>query len=250
MEKIQPDKLVDDSLVEEVIRELKRRLSLEGKRTDALVPGQALILGKLTADEEQAVSALYTPVEFRSKNAPDYEILISAHLSIEAMACLALGMPGNEEAACILYSLLQGKKVYILERGLEYRSYRDKAHKTLYRLFQEYENRIAGFGVRFIGNILDIRRQEEAGSSQLTGKNMESEVRNMVSRGEYPKREGSTNIFQEDFLNLSGRKLLRESDFSGVSDRAKSRVLIDRDAIVTPLAMDYITNHRLEIRRK
>lgn len=239
MENTMGDEGRENALVEEVIRELKRRLYQDGKMPAHLVPNrQALILGKLTGDEEKALSALYTPVEFRSKSAPDYDILVSAHLSIEAMACLALGIPGNEEAASILYSLLQGKRVYILERGLEYRSCRDRAHKTLYRLLQEYESRIEGFGVRIVGNIPDIRQNEEQGFVQP--------VQPVQSAGRYLESAG----FSGECLDLAGKKLLRESDFSGVHGRGKSEVLIDRDAIVTPLAMDYITNHGLQVKRR
>ncbi|MDC7288283.1 hypothetical protein NXH76_10745 [Blautia schinkii] len=242
MENTKQDEIRENALVEEVIRELKRRLYRE-KDTLSYAPArQALILGKLTGDEEKALSALYTPVEFRSKSAPDYDILVSAHLSIEAMACLALGVPGNEEAACILYSLLQGKRVYILERGLEYRSYRDRAHKTLYRLLQEYESRIGGFGVRIVGNVLEIKQNEELGIVQP--------VKLVQAAGCHLESPGAAADFSGDSLDLAGKKLLRESDFSGVRGRGKSEVLIDRDAIVTPLAMDYITNHGLEVKRR
>lgn len=244
MENTIADEISETTLVEEVVRELKKRLCQEGRTCPSLPPRQALILGKLTGDEEKALSSLYTPVEFRLKSAPDYDILVSAHLSIEAMACLALGMPGNEEAACILYSLLQGKRVYILERGLEYRNYRDSAHKTLYRLMQEYESRIESFGVRIVGNILDIRKNEEQGFVQPL----------QSATGYLSESTGvAASFFGEcsgECLDLAGRKVLRESDFSGVRGRGKSEVLIDRDAIVTPLAMDYITNHGLEVKRR
>lgn len=217
----------DSGLVDEVIRELKKKL---GEESAACPARQALVLGKLSREEETALSAWYQPVDIMPAQAPDIDIVVAARLSVEDMCALALGMPKSESSACIFHSLLRGKKVYVLQRGMEYLRYKDTAHKTLYRLLQEHEARIEGFGVRIIGDILDIRRQEEV----------------------CPVREAE-GIFPPsacEAFDLRGHKLLRESDVHKARGTGLGAILIDKKTIVTPLAADYITNHNLEVRRR
>ncbi|MDO4274661.1 MAG: hypothetical protein Q4D16_13410 [Eubacteriales bacterium] len=223
------DAVKDSGLVDEVIRELKKKLGQDNGQSACAVR-QALVLGKLSKEEETALSALYQPVDIMPAHAPDIDIVVAARLSVEDLSSLALGLPKSESSACIFHSLLRGKKVYILERGMEYLRYKDTAHKTLYRLLQEYEARIKGFGIRIISDILDIRGQEDV----------------------CPVRQAENISLSAscEALDLGGHKLLRESDVQKVRGTGFGAILIDRDTIVTPLAMDYITNHNLEVRRK
>lgn len=220
--------MVERELVNEVIQELKKRLKQEEsskympvqhKMQGEISQRHVLVLGNLTLREAEALSCCKLT---EADNRDSYDIVIAAQMSLDTMAQVALGNPQNKEAACILKSLLDGKPVFALQRGLEYRFYRDKAVKTLYRLYQEYEDRICQYGVRVISDIGEIREQAEV---------------------------SDTNI-QTGYLDLTGIRVLTETNFSKMRSGGSGRVLIDRNAVITPLAKDYVANHRLHLERK
>lgn len=215
-------------LVNEVIRELKKRLnqedasehiSVQDKTEQNISRKRVLVLGNLTLREAEALSGCKL-AEADGWNS--YDIVLAAQMSLDTMAQVALGNPQNKESTCLLKSLLEGKQVFALMRGLEYRLFRDKAVKTLYRLYQEYEDRIRQYGIRIIGDIGEIREQAE-----VLG--------------------GNT---QAGYLDLTGIKVITETNFSKMRSGGSGRVLIDRNAVITPLAKDYAANHRLQLERQ
>lgn len=215
-------------LVNEVIRELKKRLKQEEAsehmsvrdKTEHNVPRKrVLVLGNLTLQETEVLSGCKLA---KADGCDSYDIVLAAQMSLDTMAQVALGNPQNKESACLLKSLLEGKQVFALLRGLEYRIFRDKAVKTLYRMYQEYEDRIRQYGIRIIGDIGEIREQAEVS-------------------------EGST---QAGYLDLTGIKVLTETNFSKMCSGGSGRILIDRNAVITPLAKDYVSNHRLRLERQ
>ncbi len=58
-------------------------------------------------------------------------------------------------------------------------------------------------------------------------------------------------IFREDgkSLDLTGIHLVRESDLMRAPARGAASILLRKDAILTPLARDYIANHNLYVKR-
>lgn len=223
-------------LVEQVIRELKSRLQ-EAEAGD-LVRRQAVILGSLLPEEEKAVREFYHPAAFPAEQ--DWDVAIVAQISVNTMAQLSLGIPQDARAAFLLQGLLEGKKVYILESALEYRRYRDTACKTLYRLYQDYEDALAKLGVCVIKDILEFRDLELAPAQPLAGRSIclseESGARASVP--------GTSEV-----LDLTGKKLLRESDLNQARVRSCTKVIIGKRTILTPLAQDYIHNHNLKVQR-
>lgn len=195
-----------EHLAEEVLAELKRRLEAP----------KAAILGQLLPEEEKEIRSMYQIA------AEPFDLVIAARLSVEGMVQAALGNPGNAEASCLLSALLKGKKVYILEKGLEYRSYRDTAFKPLYGLYQAYERTLMTYGAELISDISEIRRKEPRQAA-------------------FPEK---------NCMDLTGIRVLKEADLNRVRGNGIGAVLIGKKTLITPLALDYLTNHNLEIRRQ
>ena len=248
----------EKELVNEVIRELKKRLNqgtspehllMQEERHPCAEKGKSydtamnvMVLGNLTLREEEALSECNLAA---AKEREFYDMVIAAQMSLDTMAQVALGNPRDKESSCLLKSLLEGKRVFLLRRGLEYRFYREKAPKTLYRLYQEYEDRICRYGARIINHVGEIREE-----IRVPGDIEELQDDCLSSGG-----------VQEGCLDLTGAKVLTEAHFSsqvymkgvGEAFRGKVRsscpgtVLIDRNAVITPLAQDYIAAHRLRL---
>lgn len=204
-------------LIEEVIRELKRKIGQDFMKKDT--GRSAMVLGVLPQSEEKALKAAYEIVPF--SEAESCDIYVLAQLPIKLMADLVLGIPSEPQAACILRALLEGKRVYLLESGLEYRRYKETAYKTLYHLYQEYEAAVKRYGIELISYTSEIAKENR-----------------IQSRPE-----------AEDFVDLSRLRLLRESDLIKVRGTGSITVLLGQNTIITPLARDYIANHNLAVIR-
>lgn len=204
-------------LIEEVIRELKRKIGQDFMKKDT--GRSAMVLGVLPQSEEKALKAAYQIVPF--SEAESCDIYVLAQLPIKLMADLVLGIPSEPQAACILRALLEGKRVYLLESGLEYRRYKETAYKTLYHLYQEYEAAVKRYGIELISYTSEIAKENR-----------------IQSRAE-----------AEDFVDLSSLRLLRESDLIKVRGTGSITVLLGQNTIITPLARDYIANHNLAVIR-
>lgn len=204
-------------LIEEVIRELKRKIGQDFIKKDT--GRSAMVLGVLPQSEEKALKAAYQIVPF--SEAESCDIYVLAQLPIKLMADLVLGIPSEPQAACILRALLEGKRVYLLESGLEYRRYKETAYKTLYHLYQEYEAAVKRYGIELISYTSEIAKENR-----------------IQSRPE-----------AEDFVDLSSLRLLRESDLIKVRGNGSITVLLGQNTIITPLARDYIANHNLAVIR-
>lgn len=211
---------MDESrLVEEVLAEVKRRLEtgfpkiVPGSHTDT--PGAA-ILGRLSEEEQGILESSFQIVPAKEKG---WKVLLLAEVSPKLLCSLALGIPVSGEAELVTKALLEGKRVCMLESGLEYRSYKASAPKTLYLQYQEYEECLLRFGIERIAHISDL------------------------DGGYSPSIPGAC-------ADLSSLRLLRESDLIRAKSQGFRQICLGAHTIITPLAGDYISNHNLQVRRR
>ncbi len=257
-----------ERLVSQVVSEVKSRIAREEKAadekpnenawaltepkpnrgdwalTEAKQTNRLLLSGILSAKEEQQLSSFYR-IERDTGNS-DWEVLLLARLSVETMAYAANGIPGTPEASCILKGLLSGRKVYALEQGLEYRDFKDSAGKNLYRLYLHQEEALKNIGVEMVPCAGDvIRLSLNHGMNQPPVELIEGT--NFAKFGAVPLRYSVPTVGTVDLSHLG---LLRESDVMRVRNTGEQSILVGRKTKITPLAMDYITSHRLSIVRQ
>ncbi|MCI8280704.1 MAG: hypothetical protein HFI76_03140 [Lachnospiraceae bacterium] len=222
-------------LVERVAAELKRRLKEDGhpQTFAGISPGRGarnakkrlLVIGTLEEEERKTLSDSYELVrqeEFCTKDweeahAQDYELILVASLSPKAMAQVAHGISAGGAAAGILQGLMMGRPVFLLERGLEYRNYKDSASRTLYLFYQKQEEVMKHFGIRFVEHTMDILDQ----AKRKTGGEMQR------------------------LADLTHLTLLQESDLIRARNMGCRGIRLKEGAKVTPLAMDYRNSHGL-----
>lgn len=218
-----------EELVNQVVFEINARLQQEEQQEK---PGRKLpkgaqrdkllVLGQVSREEEQALAAYFEVASDVSEK--DWDMLLITQLSLETMAYAAGGIPGNREADCLLNSLLFGKKVFVWSQGFLYRQFRDTAAKTIYSLYMQQEDVLRNLGVEVITHVLDV-----AAVSRIPGH----------VTAEYG-----------GFIDFTQLHLLREADLLKLRNAAGKTVKLGRNTKITPLAMDYITNHNLSIARQ
>ncbi len=245
-----------ERLISQVVSEVKSRISGGEKAADEKQNGNAwtltepkqtnrLLLSGSLSDEEERILYSFYRIE-RDTGSSDWDVLLLARLPVETMAYAANGIPGTPEASCILKGLLSGKKVYALEQGLEYRGFRDSAGKNLYRLYLHQEEALKNIGVEVIPCAGDvIRLSLNHGMNQPPLELIEGT--NFAKFGAVPLRYSVPTACTVDLSHLG---LLRESDVMRIRNTGGQSLLVGRKTKITPLAMDYITSHRLSVVRQ
>ena len=73
--------------------------------------------------------------------------LVIARLPVEQMGSLSLGLALTDEEGTVLRALLEGRKVQVLESGLEYKDYRRCAPLGSYQKFMALERGLREMGI-------------------------------------------------------------------------------------------------------
>ncbi len=78
--------------------------------------------------------------------------LVITRLPVEQMGALALGLALSDQEERVYRALLEGKKVKVLETGLEYKEYRKTAPLGVYQKFTSLERELREMGICVVRN--------------------------------------------------------------------------------------------------
>jgi ethanolamine utilization protein len=170
------------------------------------------------------------------KNIKSCEILIVSKLCMRGLCNLALGNSTSDEERFILKMLMKGKKVYILDEGIEYKRYKETAPKALYNKYLSYEDELKTFGIEVIKDLNCITTKKNS----------------FIQHEEVKKDDCKTEIFKIDdefSLDLRNKKLISESDLRKPQMNGVKSIIVSKRSIITPLATDFIRIHHLKLKR-
>jgi len=209
-------------LVDEIMEEVYRRL--ESKVSQELTRKKLVIIGPMPNSDLESLQSVYEFISYK-KEIIGYEGIIITKLTVDMLGHIALGAAVTEEESFIIKALLQEKPVYIIEQGIEYKKYKRNAHKALYTLFMDYEDKINKYGIRCISHLDEIPMEE-------------------VERGNEKVQE----VIRENIkLDMTYKKVLLESDLVKKHIEGICTISISKGCIITPLAEDYIRSHHIYI---
>ncbi len=75
------------------------------------------------------------------------DALVITRLPVEQMGSLSLGLALTDGEGAVLRALLEGRKVQVLESGLEYKDYRKSAPLGIYQKFTALERGLREMGI-------------------------------------------------------------------------------------------------------
>lgn len=268
------DSLELKRITQQVMEELQKRLVGPDSRGESHHQAQGgkthvrrlLVLGMPTTEERASLEKDFWVQydSFQEESSPKdlkaadtlcgWEILLLLKISPETMAYVTHGIFGNREAAWILKGLLEGKKIFLLQRGLEYRNYRETSSKNLYALYLQQEDTLRNLGVEMIGHVGDLERSMGGGPSLSSGGRSKA----ILETGFWPaKRElrpmedcQSRQKEADSFLDFRHLGLVREADLFRVRTSGVKAIKLGRDTKITPLAMDFINNYNFSLVRE
>lgn len=213
-----------EELIAIIVKEVEKQLQYKKDSVSSTI-SKVVILWDDTERYEKLLGEKYYIIPYKDK-IDEYDILIVGKLCLRGLSTLALGSNCSVEERFILKSLLKGKKVYILEDGVEYKRYKDTAPKTLYNLYLEYEKRLKQYGIEWITHPKELLTTL-TNTKQITSQNNTDET-----------------------FSFNHIKVLTESEINKVYLQGIKKITVAKNCIITPLAQDSIRVHHLEVIRK
>ncbi|KPI53721.1 ethanolamine utilization protein [Clostridioides difficile] len=237
------DNLVD-LIMEEIYKKINsNELKISNKPKAVIVFEQDNNKFNLLKDE-------FEIVEF-DKSIKECEIVIVSRLCMRGLSNLALGNSTSEEERFILKMIMKGKKVYVLDEGIEYKKYKDTAPKALYKKFMYFEDEICKFGVEIIKDLNTITKNKLSIKSEVSS-SIDSKKENTKALNkdmESLNNVESIKIDTEFSLDLRNKKLISEADLRKPTINGVKNILVNKKSIITPLAVDFMRIHHLKLKK-
>ena len=222
----------EKEFIDEIVTELYKRLA---EKHD--LSKKAFVVGPMDQNLLKTLSLKFN-VTTNEEKVIQYDIVLITELPIELLAHLALGCPMDRREQIILRTLLMGKRVYLLQQGIEINQYKETAYKNLFLQYQDYLDKIKLFGIQIIEDASLLLEDEEMSEKK--------EIPCYYNTSMAKETSGAYNHGTVDYLN---KKVLLEKDL--LDDHLKNTViLLSQKCIITPLAEDYIRMHMISVRRK
>lgn len=208
LDKITIEKLID-YLTKEVVKNLKPDLE---KQEEILVVHRKEVKKEIKSNEFKLV---YRD-EQEQLNIEDYKHIIITSLTLNQLINIASGKADDAITSIIIESILKGKSILILNDGIKYRKYKTTSNERFYRMIENYEESIISFGITFI---------DESDIDLIYG--------------------NKKKVLAED--KYVDNKTITESILKNMQRKTGSSIRIRKNAIITPLANDYIRTNNIKI---
>lgn len=215
-------------ITQEVMMQIKKMQIEPGHPRKAL----AMIWGGESSVDQNRINSFLQPRGIQSHFVTSYTIqdlmtsdfLVIPALSVSSLAWIAQGIKGDETSTFVLEGLLHGKRVLVLEDGLEYKRFKQTCPSGLYALYESYGEKLGVLGVR-IGELKELTEGKTLSTPDVCG-----------------DEEQRTPIRMEE-------KVITEKKLEALDCQDRSLVSIPAKAIITPMAKDYIRKKHIQIAR-
>ncbi len=164
------------------------------------------------------------------------EAILITSVTVKQLVNLAILCGDGYLEEAIRYALLLGKKIFVLEEGLEYRSFKETANKTFYRRLLEYEDCLKQYGIIF--------------TSESAFSLSEKQVKQTVQRKQQGDGKGTISFTTATFDRSEEpvelrKKLILEKDLMNLNIKSQAAISIEKNSIITPSALDYARAHHM-----
>ncbi len=233
-----------EDIIEEVMKEVLHRLcphesTCIHKKTLLVLSNKPYPLSEAITKEYNLlipdIGACQNVVELHNL-VSSAEVILVTSITGKQLANLALLCGNGYMEEAIPFALLLGKTIFVLEEGLEYRSYKATANKTFYRRLLEYEESLKQYGIYF--------------TSESAFTFSEKQVKQTMLGKQQSDNKGNTSLTKvtlegiEEQVGLK-KKLILEKDLMNLNIKSQAAICIEKDSIVTPSALDYARAHHM-----
>lgn len=220
-----------DKLIEFIVDEIYKKLENQVVKENNDLP-KCVLMWERDEEKYKFLNDKFKVLNY-NKDIKDCDVLVISRLCLRGLCNLAMGNSVSDEERFILKMIMSGKKVYVMEDGLEYKRYKQTAPKTLYNKYLNFEKEIKSYGVEIINNPKSILNEAK-----------------VLYKEEYVKENKEINVavnLTENTLDLRSKKLISESDLRKPQINGIDKILLGKKSIITPLANDFIRIHNLKL---
>ena len=161
------------------------------------------------------------------KDIERYKRVVVTKLGITQLTDIALGRPADEVSCAVVYALLSGVEVIMLEDALSFRRFKDKGSNALYNTLEKYAKTLSVYGVKTYRPKSNI---------VVPGAQLAKFAQQNVA---VPRGSAMPNV----------GKLVTETDAKLLIMAQGNPVRIPVGAIITPLARDVFAHAGIEVIR-
>ncbi|MEG0641456.1 MAG: ethanolamine utilization protein [Clostridium sp.] len=215
-----------DELINSIVEEIYKKIN--GKSDLNINRKKAIVVWDNNLENYSKIQSEYEVISYE-EGLTEYDAVIISSLCLRGLSNLAQGSSISGEERFILKAIMLGKKVYIMENGMEYRKYKDTAPEELYKKFISFERELISYGIKVIEDV----------SILLDYKDSSIEV----------KREVVSNNTDEKVIEFRNKRLISEGDLKKPHINGVKKIIVDKKTKITPLAADYIRIHHLKVER-
>lgn len=244
-----------NNLIEIIVEELYKKINttnigcIENKNRKKLV-----ILYENDKSKFDLLSDKFN-IEMFANTTKDCDVVIVSKLCMRGICNLALGNSFSDEERFLLKMLMKGKKVYVLDEGIEYKRYKETAPKTLYNKYRAYEDDICRYGVKIIKSLSEVVSSKVAFSEEKLNKEilnkevLNEEKSNKEILNKEISNEEKVKMDDKFSIDLTHKRLISESDLRKPMINGTKDIIVSQNSIITPLAMDFIRIHNITVKR-
>ena len=220
------------AIVEAVTAEVIKRLGQSEEPTAC--KKQAVLLTVEPLSELENMLKPHYEVRYYDETLRDCDVLIIPQLCLQLISNLANGISAGPRERFVLTMLLKGRIVIALEEGLLYRKYKSTAPVLLYKMYDEFTDKLGHYGIRL------VKEQELLATCMAEGRT--TDILPVDHRTE------SFDVAQQpEVLN---RKVITEAELKKYRLQNRKEIVIDRHCIITPLAQDYLRMKQMQVHRR
>ncbi|CAH8718114.1 ethanolamine utilization protein [Paenibacillus thiaminolyticus] len=224
------------ALIEAVAAEVLKRLRQASEAEPIASKKQAVLLAAEPAPALESVLQPHYDVCYYDESLRDCDLLLIPKTCIQLLSNLANGISAGPRERFVLTLLLKGRKVVLLEDGLAYRKYKPTAPVLLYKLYDGMVDKLRSYGIHVVKQTeLPLACLEDGGAAIVP----------QADRGAaYADSDAPSQL-----ESLHG-KVITEAELKKCRLQNRTEIVIDRHAIITPLAQDYMRTQQMRVHRR
>ncbi|MDR0269924.1 ethanolamine utilization protein [Paenibacillus sp.] len=221
------------AIIEAVTAEVIKRLGQERKDEPTACKKRAVLLTVEPLPELENMLKPYYEVRYFDEDLRDCDVLIIPKLCLQLLSNLANGISAGPRERFTLTMLLKGRKVVAMEEGLLYRKYKSTAPVLLYKMYDDFTEKLSNFGIRV------VKEAEVLATCLGEGRATDIQVDHRTESAHVPHHP-----------EVLSRKVITEAELKKYRLQNGKDIVIDRHSIITPLAQDYLRMQQMQVHRR
>lgn len=205
-----------EKLVDYLTKEVVKNLNLDVEKKEKLLVIDSKKDNKEIKSDKFKIVYLN---DLEQLNIDDFSHMIISSFTLNQLANVSMGRSDDQITSIIIEGILKSKSIFILNDGVEYHKFKNTSNENFYNMIEDYEKNIVSFGIKFI---------DEKDIDLIGGENKE--------------------VVKETYS--IDNKIITESILEKMYRSGNKDINIRNNAIITPLAKDYIRINNINIIKK